>query len=85
MNAKARSPAVTKAIGIPAIPFGIFANSICSLNPAKVDKAKPKPTAFAAAKITDSINPKSLLETAKIATPKTAQFVVISAKKIPKA
>ena len=80
INARAKRPAVTKAIGIPFIPLGISASSICSLNPAKVAKANPKPMALAPANTTDSINPKSLLPTARMATPKTAQFVVINGR-----
>jgi len=58
---------------------------MCSRKPAKVASARPNPTAFAAAKITDSINPNPSVPTAKTATPSTAQFVVINGKKIPSA
>ena len=84
MNAKANMPAVTKAIGTPCIPFGTSDNASCSRNPAKITKAKVKPTPFDNAYIVPSKSPKSFCIT-KMATPSTQQLVVMSGKKTPRA
>ncbi len=47
INANARIPAVTSAIGIPFIPLGTFARAICSRMPEKITRASAKPTAVA--------------------------------------
>ena len=48
INASARIPAVTSAIGAPFIPDGTSASSSCSRIPARITSASPKPTAVAA-------------------------------------
>ena len=80
----ANSPAVTKAIGEPCIPLGMETNSRCSRIPAKMVRASPKPRAVDPAKTTDSSKLYSFWMT-MIATPKTAQLVVISGKNTPNA
>ena len=45
INAIANKPAVTKAIGVPFIPFGTFVMASCSRIPAKITNAKAKPNA----------------------------------------
>ena len=84
MNANAKMPAVTKAIGTPCIPFGTSDNANCSRNPANITKANVKPTPFDKAYIVPSKSPKSFCIT-KIATPRTQQLVVMSGKKTPRA
>ena len=54
MNASASNPAVTNAIGVPFMPFGMDDSSSCSRIPAKMVNAKPKPIAVEAANTTDS-------------------------------
>ena len=49
MNAMANKPAVTKAIAIPSIPFGMFTKLNCSRIPANNTIAKAKPIAVAKA------------------------------------
>ncbi len=49
INAKAKIPAITNAIGTPFIPLGASIRSICSLKPANKTMANPKPTADAIA------------------------------------
>jgi hypothetical protein len=45
MNAMARMPAMTSDIDTPFIPFGISTSSNCSLIPARIISARPKPIA----------------------------------------
>ena len=84
MNANAKIPAVTNAIGTPFIPFGTSDNSSCSRNPANITNASVKPMPFDNAYIVPSNKPKSFCIT-KIATPRTAQLVVMSGKNTPSA
>ncbi len=84
MNARASMPAVIKAIGTPCIPFGTSARASCSRIPAKTTKANVKPKPLDNAYIVPSNKPKSFCIT-KIATPRTAQLVVMSGKKTPRA
>ena len=55
INAMARMPAITSEIETPFIPFGISTNSNCSLIPARITRARPKPIAVDAPKTTPSI------------------------------
>ena len=84
MNANARMPAVTNAIGTPFIPLGTSDSVSCSRKPAKTTNAKVKPTPLAKAYIVPSNNPKSFCIT-KMATPRTQQLVVMSGKNTPNA
>ena len=84
-NANDSKPATNKLIGTPCIPFGKVANSNCSLILAKTINASAKPIELAIAKKAafkrlPLSNPK-----AKIATPRTAQLVVIKGKNTPSA
>ena len=54
INAMASNPAVTSAMGVPFIPWGMDDSSSCSRIPAKIVRANPKPRAVEAAKTTDS-------------------------------
>ena len=45
MNAIAKRPAVTRAIAMPCIPFGILTMDNCSRIPANTIIAKPNPNA----------------------------------------
>lgn len=49
MNARARMPAVIKAIGVPFMPSGTSISSVCSRTPAKIISASAKPQAMPAA------------------------------------
>ena len=84
MNANAKMPAVTSAIGTPFIPLGTSDSVSCSRNPAKTTNANVKPTPLANAYIVPSKRPKSFCIT-KIATPSTQQLVVMRGKNTPNA
>ena len=84
-KASDRSPATNKLIGTPFIPSGMFASSNCSRMLEKTIIAKAKPIEFAIAKITAFNKLASSNPMAKIATPKTAQFVVINGRNTPSA
>ena len=84
MNAIASMPAVSKAIGIPFIAAGISSISSRSRKPANSTKASENPIAVAVAKTTDSPRLYSFW-TSRIAMPNTAQLVVISGRKMPRA
>ena len=84
MNANAKIPAVTNAIGTPCIPLGTSDNASCSRKPANITNANVKPMPFDNAYIVPSNKPKSFCIT-KIATPRTAQFVVMRGKNTPRA
>ena len=84
MKAMANRPAVTRAMLIPCMPFGTDTRLSCSRMPAKMTRAKPKPKAVLRAYHTPIIRLNSFWMT-KIATPSTAQLVVIRGKNTPKA
>lgn len=84
INAIASNPAQIKAIGIPLNGAGIAEYSILSLIPASKTNASENPTATAKPFTTVSIKlyPSWIL---MMATPSTAQFVVIRGRKTPSA
>ena len=84
MNARLRSPAVTSATAMPRKQRGGSACASFSRMPEKMTSAKPKPTAAANEKNTLSKNGVPCLQLIS-AAPKTAQFVVMSGKKMPNA
>ncbi len=84
MKAIARMLAVSSAIGIPFMPAGTSSSSSRSRSPAKSTSASEKPMAVAVAKTTDSPRLYSFC-TSRMAIPRTAQFVVISGRKMPSA
>ena len=84
MNAIARSAAVISAIGTPSNAFGTSSNSSLSRIPANSTSATAKPRAVDTLYTRPSSRPYSFC-TIRIATPSTAQFVVISGRKIPSA
>ena len=67
------------------MPSGIFASSNCSRILAKTINAKANPIEFDIAKNTALIKLLFYKPKAKIATPKTAQLVVIKGRNTPKA
>ena len=73
-------PAVMKAIGTFLKHLGIGANSSFSLIEAKIKIAIKKPSEEEKENMVVSKNPYSLFETARIAIPKIAQFVVIKGR-----
>ena len=77
-------PAVINAMGTPCNAFGTFSSSNRSRRPAKRTSANVNPTATATAYTTASPKLYSFY-TKRMATPRTAQFVVISGRKIPSA
>ena len=83
-NESARIPATTRAIGTPFISFGTSIRSKCSRIPANSTIARVNPTALAIANTTPSIRLNSFW-IVNMATPKTAQFVVMSGKNTPNA
>ena len=84
IKAIAKMPAVISAMGTPFMALGTFSNSRRSRKPANNTKANVNPMATETAYTTASPRLYSFC-TRRIATPKTAQLVVISGKKIPKA
>ena len=84
IKASESSPAVTSAMGVPLIPLGTWLSSICSRKPEKMMRANPNPRAVAIAYTTLSTRLKSFWMT-NMATPNTAQLVVIKGRNIPKA
>ena len=82
MNAIARRLAVMSAIGIPLNAFGTLLRASCSRSPAKRTIARPKPSDVENAYHAACPRLKSFVTTVR-ATPRTAQFVVISGRKIP--
>ena len=84
IKAMASRPAVINAIGEPFIPLGMATSSRCSRIPAKIVRANPKPIAVEAANTKDSSQLKSFWITI-MATPSTAQLVVIKGKNTPNA
>ena len=84
-KAKDKRPATNKLIGTPFIPSGMFASSNCSRILAKTIKANANPIEFEIAKNTAFIKLLSSNPNANIATPKTAQLVVIKGRKTPNA
>ena len=84
IKAKANSPAVMRAMGIPRIALGTSLKVSCSRIPAKMVRARVNPMAVDTAYTTDSTRLKSFCIT-KIATPSMAQLVVMSGKNTPNA
>lgn len=94
MKAIARIPAVTRAIGMPLNALGTLFSESCSRRPAKRTIARPKPSDVAKAYTVASprLNIPSAAAakgddfcTTVRATPRTAQLVVMSGRKIPSA
>lgn len=85
MNANDNNPATSNAIGTPFIPFGTFTISRYSRILEKRIMANPNPMALAIAKTKALIRVASSIPSARIATPRMAQFVVIKGKNTPRA
>ena len=73
-------PAIINAIGTPCIPLGTSTRSNCSRNPAKIVIASINPSAQDEAYITLSRMLTGNFCVTNMATPKTAQLVVIKGK-----
>ena len=84
MNASESRPAVTSASATPRKHRGGFAWASFSRMPEKRTSAKPKPSAAAKENRTLSKKGVPFLQLSS-ATPRTAQFVVMSGRKMPSA
>ena len=84
MKARDSRPAESMTIAMPRMPLGMLVSSSCSRMPAKTVSARPKPMAVLKAYMMLCARLKSFWMT-RMATPSTAQLVVMSGRKIPSA
>lgn len=84
MKASASRPAQRRANGVPRIPLGVSVSSSCSRMPANIHNARVNPMLVDTPYVIDSMRLKFFCTT-RIATPNTAQLVVMSGRNTPKA